>query len=298
MPLTAARLSIAVMGCGNIGSAFASRLARAGHDVTVVARPGSARLQQLQRDGGIVEVDGTRTETRVAEHLNPDLPYDLLIVTLLAHQVGEVMPALQASTAACVQFMFNTFKPEELIEAIGPERCALGMPFVQAKLDGDGRLKASIGAGGQKTLLGRKCWVDVFAAAGLPAALEPNMPAWLRSHSPMCVAFESVSAAGVRRGGGASWREALILAHGVHAAFCLIEALGYPVYPRSKQTIRRSPAALVAVMLWAMSRVRTFRELLATGRIECVALVDAMLTAASTAGDPVPVSAIAAMKPQ
>ena len=51
-------------------------------------------------------------------------------------------------------------------------------------------------------------------------------------------------------------------------------------------------------MLWALSRVRTFRELLATGHAECVALVDAMLAAASGAGNPVPVSAIAAMKPR
>ncbi len=55
MPLAAAPLSIAVLGCGNIGSAFASRLARAGHQVTVIARPGSTRLLQLRRDGGIVE---------------------------------------------------------------------------------------------------------------------------------------------------------------------------------------------------------------------------------------------------
>ena len=183
--------------------------------------------------------------------------------------------------------MFNTFEPEALIEAIGPDRCVLEMPFVQAKLDDGGKLKASVGAAGQKTLLDQQRWVDMFAAARLPAALEPNMGAWLRSHAPMCVAFESVSVAGVRRGGGASWREALVLARGVHAAFRLIEALGHPVYPQSKRTIRRSPAAVVAAMLWATSRVRTFRELLATGRTECVTLVDAMLAAASTAGDPV-----------
>jgi 2-dehydropantoate 2-reductase len=64
--------------------------------------------------------------------------------------------------------------------------------------------------------------VDIFNAAGLPAVLEPNMPLWLRCHVPLCVAFESVSVAGVKRGGGASWGEALILAKGVrdHFASC------------------------------------------------------------------------------
>ena len=92
------------------------------------------------------------------------------------------------------------------------------------------------------------------------------MPLWLRCHAPFCVAFESVSVAGVRRGGGASWGEAMVLARGVHACFALIKALGYDVYPRAKRRIDRSPAWVMAAMLWSMSRVRSFRELLATGR--------------------------------
>jgi len=95
--------------------------------------------------------------------------------------------------------MFNTFHPERLQEAIGVERCAFGMPFVRAMLDGDGRLKAVINTAGQKTIMSRQRWVDVFNAAGLPAALEPDMPLWLRCHAPMCVAFESVSAGARRR---------------------------------------------------------------------------------------------------
>jgi 2-dehydropantoate 2-reductase len=39
-----APLSIAIVGAGRIGSSFADQLARASHQVTVVARPGSTRL--------------------------------------------------------------------------------------------------------------------------------------------------------------------------------------------------------------------------------------------------------------
>jgi ketopantoate reductase len=46
-PTPAPRLRIVVIGAGQIGSTFASRFARnGGHDVTAVARPGSARLAQ------------------------------------------------------------------------------------------------------------------------------------------------------------------------------------------------------------------------------------------------------------
>ena len=60
--LTKLPLSIAVIDAGKIGSTFAYQLARAGHDVTVIARPDSLRLQQLQRDQGIILKTGERAE--------------------------------------------------------------------------------------------------------------------------------------------------------------------------------------------------------------------------------------------
>ena len=145
--------------------------------------------------------------------------------------------------------------------------------------------------------MGRQRWVDVFDAVGLPAALEADMALWLRCHVPLCVAFESVSVAGKRRGAGASWVEATVLARGLHESFALIRSLGYRVYPRGKVRLDRCPTRVVAAMLWTMSRIRPFRELLATGEHECRALVDAMLAAASQATSPVSLSTIEAMKP-
>jgi 2-dehydropantoate 2-reductase len=297
MPTTSTPLRIAILGVGRIGSAFAFQLARGGHDVTVIARPGSARLAQLARDQAIVDVKGERAGVHVADTLDEAATYDLVIVTLLAHQTDALLPALQRSAAGCVQFMFNTFQPERLAAAIGAERCAFGMPFLQANLDDDGRLKAVIGAAGQKSLMGEPRWVEVFNAAGLPAALEPQMPLWLRCHTPFCVAFESVSVAGERRGGGASWGEAMVLARGVHACFALIRALGDEIYPGAKKRIDASPAWVLAAMLWVMSRIPSFRTLLATGAAECAALVDAMVAAAPAAGPGVDVARIAAMRP-
>ncbi len=291
-------MKIAVLGTGKIGSTFAFQLARAGHhDVTVIARPGSARLRQLQRDDGIIDVKGERASVRVLDTLDEETPYDLLIVTLLDHQTSAILPNLRRSAAKCVQFMFNTFHPERLQDAIGIERCAFGMPFVQATLDSDGKLKATIGAAGQKTIMNEQRWVDVFNAAGLPAAIESDMLLWLRCHVPLCVAFESVAVAGERRGSGASWEEAVILARGVHASFNLIKGLGYRIYPGSKKLIDGSPIPVLATTLWSMSRITAFREVLATGKAECQTLVDVMVAAAPLAKQPVDVRRIQAMKP-
>ena len=51
-------------------------------------------------------------------------------------------------------------------------------------------------------------------------------------------------------------------------------------------------------MLWSVSRVRSFRELLATGKEECRALVDLMVASAPRAQFPIAVSKIQAMKPE
>ena len=289
-------LRIAILGVGRIGSTFAFQLARTGrHEVTVVARPGSARFQQLQHDDGIINVKGERAAVRVADAVEEQTPYDLVIVTLHDHQVDAVLPALQRSAAGTVLFMFNSFEPERLSKALGAERCAFGMPFVQADFDGDGKLKATIGAGGQKTLLSHPRWVKVFNDAGLPAVLESNMPLWLRCHVPLCVAFETVSAAGERRGGGASFGEAMVLARGMHECFALIKGLGHEVHPRSKALISGCPAWVIATMLWLLSRVRSFRELLANGADESRALVEVMVTAAARANPSVRVPRIHAM---
>ena len=291
-------LRIAVIGVGGIGSTFAFQLARFGHhDVTVIARHGSPRCQQLQRDKGIVKSSGERVDLCIADRLDEEIPYDLVLVTLPAHQAEAVLPALQRSAAKWIQFMFNTFDPERLRDAVGADRCSFGMPFVQATIDPSGKLNAKIGTGGQKTKMNDERWVNLFNAAGLPAVMEADMLLWLRCHVPMCIAFESVSVAGVRRGGGASWKQALMVARGLQESFTLIQALGYRLYPSGKAGLSAAPVLLPAGMLWSLSHVRSFREVLATGVNECRALVDTLIANSRQMGASVSIAKIAGMKP-
>jgi 2-dehydropantoate 2-reductase len=282
LPAPKPRLSIAVVGAGAIGSTFAYHLANAGHEVTAIARPGSARLLQLQRDQGIVLSSGAKAPLRVSDRLDEEASYDLVVVTMLAHQVDAVLPALARGKAAAVQFMFNTFEPERLGNAVGPARCSFGMPFVMATLHGDGRLESAANPG-QKTLHGDARWAELFSAAGIASTFEPAMTRWLRCHTPLCIAMESICVTGHRRGGGATWREALTVARGLRSAFAIIRSLGHPLYPGSKAALARSPVPLLAGMLWLVSRVPSFRRLLSQGLLECRALADVVASAASRA---------------
>ena len=289
-------LRIAVLGPGKIGSTLAFQLARAGNEVTVIARPGSVRLQQLQRDNGIVTVEGARAEVQITDILNEGKPYDLVIVTVVAYQIDAVLPALQRCKAKSIQLMFVTFEPERLRDAIGAERCSFGMPFFQAMLDKDGKLKHTISKS-QNTLMSQQRWVDVFIAAGLPAAYEHNMSLWLRCHVPLCVGFESVAVAGELRGGGASWSDALRVARGVKESFALIRGLGYDIYPKSKAQLSGLPNIILALLFWVFSRMKSMRELLATGKTECQSLLDVMVAAAPGSKPPITISKLEAIKP-
>lgn len=295
---TVSPLRIAVVGGGNIGSTFAFQLACFGrHDVTVVARPGSARLAQLQRDRGIVKPGGARADLTVAPALDASVPYDLVIVTVPVHQVDALVPVLQRSAAARILLMFNQFEPGQLAERIGADRCDFGMPFVQASIDGVGQLQAVIGAGGQKTKLDRQRWVNVFNHAGLPAVVEPEMQRWLRCHVPLCVAFESICVTAAQRHGGATWSEACRVARGMQQGFTVIKRRGTPLYPAGKVRLHASPYWVAAAILWSVSRIASFRTLLAQGARECAFLADLMVAAAHGVQPPLDATVIAAMKP-
>jgi len=291
-------LSIAVVGVGAIGSTFAYHLARAGHDVTAIARPDSARLLQLQRDEAVVLRSGEKAGLRVTDRLDEGVAYDVILVTMLAHQLDAVLPALGRSKAAAIQFMFNNFEPERLSEAVGEGRCSFGMPFVMSTLDSNGRLETRANPG-QKTLHGDARWAELFATAGMASAFEPDMRLWLRCHAPMCIAMESICVAGQGRGGGATWREAVTVARGLRSGFAIIKALGYSLYPPSKSALASCPTPVLACMLWLASRVPSFRRLLSQGLLECRALADAIAAAGNAAKPPVAALAasVLAMKP-
>ena len=283
---------------GGIGSAFAFQLARTGHhDVTAIARPGSARLEQLKRVSGVVNTQGEHSPVRVTDTLDERIPYDLVLVTLPAHLVAPLVPALQLSTAAHIQFMFNIFEPELLRDQVGAERCSFGMPLIQASLTPAGELRARIGPGVQKTKIDRSEAVSLFSAAGLPAVLEPEMLLWLRCHVPLCVTFESISVAAMRRGGGASWKEAQVIAGGLQEGLSLVQRMGFRLYPAGKARLHSAPLFVPALLLWVMSRIPFFRELLSTGLQECEALVEVMAAHADRVLQPTAVRRISAMKP-
>jgi 2-dehydropantoate 2-reductase len=271
-------MKIAVLGPGGIGTTFAFQLAQAGHDVTVIGR--GKRLEQLQRDRAVVTASGERAAVEVSGALDATTPWDLVLVSVLAHQVDAVLPALAASAAKTVMFMFNTFEPlSPLREAVGASRFAFGFPAVLAQVD-DGKLTTDIVKHGLLTTVTDVAWAKVFTDAGIPAVAHDDMESWLRTHAAMVVPFMIAVASAHSRGEGIGWSEAMTLARAMDEGFRMVVRLGNTLTPASMAAMSRLPLSALAGLLWTATRIPSTRKLGAAGYAEPRALIDAMSAAA------------------
>ncbi|WP_437609183.1 2-dehydropantoate 2-reductase N-terminal domain-containing protein [Sorangium sp. So ce834] len=271
-------MKIAIVGVGRIGSTFAFQLARAGHDVTVVAR--GARLAQLRRDEAIVTAAGERAAVGVSAALDEAAAWDLVLVTVLAHQVDEVLPALAASAAKTVMFMFNTFEPlGRLRDAVGAARFAFGFPAILAALD-DGKLTSRIVTRGMVTPVTDAAWAKVFTAAGIPAVVEPDMESWLRAHAAVAAPVMVAAVTAHARQAGVSWTEAMDLARALEEGLRVVRQLGNTLTPAPIAALSRLPTPAAAALVWTLSRIEAIRKTGATGPSEPRALIDAIAAAA------------------
>lgn len=272
---------IAIIGAGGIGSTFAVQLSKAGHEVTVVAR--GKRLQQLQEQGGLLVANGEIVRVGVSEALDQRAPWDLVLVSVLAHQTPPLMAALANSAAKHVMFMFNTFEPLQTLQAaVGEARFAFGFPAIMARIDAQGRLHSSIQRHGLQTTVTHEAFAQLFTAAGIPAVVSTQMESWLRSHAAAVVPFMFASSVAQTRSAGITWREAVDLADAMNEGFELVRKLGFEVVPSAHSVIGRLPPAAKAALLWSATRNEAVRANGAAGLAEARHLVAAML--ASTSG--------------
>ena len=267
-------MNIAIVGTGGIGSTFALYLSRAGHDVTVIAR--GKRLEQLQRDQAIVTSTGERAKVNVSAALDSTTPWDLVLVTVLAPQVDAVLPAITASAARKVMFMFNTFDPlARLRDAVGVERFSFGFPAILATLD-EGVLTAKVVTRGQVTTVTDAALAGLFTTAGITSVVHDDMESWLRTHAAMVVPFMVAVGQAHQRQAGLSWGESWQLARAMDEGMSLVRKLGNTITPTPMKVLECLPTASVAALLWASTRSSLLRKNGAVGMKEPRALIDSM----------------------
>jgi 2-dehydropantoate 2-reductase len=132
-------LSYAVLGAGGVGGLVGGALARAGHPVTLVVRPGSARPSSLHVESDVLGTfeAGVGAETELEE------PVDVLWVTV---KYGQLESALRQVTAGAVRELviplLNGVEHVEPLRAhFGAERVAVGTIAVEAEREAPGRIR-------------------------------------------------------------------------------------------------------------------------------------------------------------
>lgn len=90
-------MKIAVVGAGAIGGYLGAKLARAGEEVTFIAR--NRNLEAINARGfRLILEDGSEEHApsvRAVQHMAEAGPQDAVLLTLKAHQVRDVLPALR-----------------------------------------------------------------------------------------------------------------------------------------------------------------------------------------------------------
>ena len=252
-------MKIAIVGAGRIGSAFAFRLSRAGHDLAVVAR--GARLEALRQAGAIVSISGEQAPVQVLAALDVSTPYDLVLVTVLSHQVDSLMPVLRGSAGKTVMFMFNTFETiDHWREVIGAERFAFGFPNMVSFLV-DGKLRSVVDGPGMVTTLTSASWAALFKQAGFPTEVELDMNSFLRSHVAFAVPAMVAGILTWQSDTELTWAEASRLTGALKEGLSLVQGLGHTLKPSFVPWLARLPSFVITPLVWAAARSRAIKDL-------------------------------------
>jgi hypothetical protein len=124
----AATMKIAIVGAGAVGGYLAAELARAGHEVSVVAR--GENLKAIRAGGLVLEKPEARFQVELRASEDPaDLgPQDLVIVTAKTPDLPELPASSYAARTSPSQLLYP--EPDGLLPAPPSEP-----PGLNAKLD-------------------------------------------------------------------------------------------------------------------------------------------------------------------
>jgi 2-dehydropantoate 2-reductase len=263
--------NIAIYGLGSIGTTYAYKLAKSNHQITCIAR--GDRYKQLIQDNGKITTENNDVVKvfAVHDHLDETISYDLILVTVLQHQVMDILPMLVRSKAKNIQFMFNTFDVlfDELRDAVGSDRFSFGFPVILASfIDNGKKLKCSIVTFPMSSISTSRDWAITFTNAGIKTSLEVNMKSWLCTHAIVVIPVMCLVWIAHVRHAGVSWQEAQLGVETLHEGFHLLELMKYPVTPWGLNIVKYLPTFILVFIFWILTRISTIRDSSAARDVE------------------------------
>ncbi|PKL16356.1 MAG: ketopantoate reductase family protein [Spirochaetae bacterium HGW-Spirochaetae-5] len=190
-------MRILMYGAGAIGSIFAGQIAKAGYDVTMLAR--NTRYRELKENGLILTDSITKKvevlSIPVIDSLAENDIYDYVFAVVQNTQIDSILPVLAKNRSANIVFVVNNPSGyQKYIDSVGYERVMIGFPSAGGERK-DGAVNYFIGTGITKVfqsttfgeLSGEKTerllnLIKIFKKAGFSPEISKNMDAWQKTH--------------------------------------------------------------------------------------------------------------------
>lgn len=257
---------VVIYGAGVIGSVYAVRLAKAGYDVTVVAR--GDRLRAIRDDGLRIRHaffdEEEEAEVRVTETLDDSREVGLILVAVRAGQIESALRDVsRCDGGGTVVVVGNNIEGHAAQAAlVGPERFVLGFGAFGGYRDegaivyADGRTPArpestdrrttTLGVLESQAAHALSHAEEALGRAGLPTKRSPDMVAWLVCHAALVFPLAgTMYAAGGDQARTCRTRDALVVGfRACRELFRALRKLGVSIEPRSLRGLLRMPEPL------------------------------------------------------
>ncbi len=300
-------MRIAVMGAGGVGGYFGAQLARAGHEVSFVAR--GPHLAALRQHGLTVQSAVAPVQAMpVLASDDPDElpPADVVMFCVKLWDVAAAarqLPPLLRDGGIAIPFQNGVESHEVLMRQLGPHRVAGGVAQIAAVIAAPGviahtgtmaRLRVGAFAGGPRAAV--QAFVDAAQAAGIDIENVPDIHRALWEKFVFLAAMSGVTAVARQPIG--------VVRNDPELRATLAEAMRETVAVAATRGLAFDDGFVDRLLgfvdgLPADMRSSMLNDLLAGNRLEAPWLAGAVVRMAQAAGLPAPVNATiyAALKP-
>ena len=143
-------MRIAVLGSGGIGGYYGALLAKAGHDVSFIAR--GAHLEAMQRRGLTVRTSEGESTVRVTAVADTRIlgPVDLVLFCVKSYDTepaAQALAPLMARDTAVVTFQNGVDNVEAIGSVVGAGAVLVGVVYIALQLAGPGMVLRTGGEG-------------------------------------------------------------------------------------------------------------------------------------------------------
>src|ERR1700744_1974926 len=190
-------MKAAVMGAGAVGCYYGGMLARAGHDVVLIARP--QHVEAIERDGLRLQTRSFDEYVRVAARTEADPGEGASVVLFCVQSIAteSTGASLKHDVApdALVMTLQNGVENADLLRTLIPQEVAATVVYVATEMAGPGHVLHH-GRGDLIVEPSRSSEeiARVFSAAGVPTEVSDNVRGALWAKLILNCAYNAISA--------------------------------------------------------------------------------------------------------